>query len=70
MTQPAPIPFPPLTMPDALDTLDPVTERTDATSSAPGSAVKQASVPAKPVRAKRVVSRLPLRVPVWPPGVD
>jgi hypothetical protein len=70
MTQPPPIPFPPLKRPDAPDALHPPTEVAHSGASDPGGRATQAVVPAQPKRAIKAVSRLPLRVPVWPSGVD
>ena len=70
MTQPAPIPFPPLKMPDALDR----PAGLGTTGSATPGAKETPTVPARLSRPTKGVSRLPLTVPgkapVWPPGVD
>ncbi len=68
MTQSPPIPFPPLKRPDAIDPPTEITTPSGASDA--GARAKLAVVPAQPKRAIRLVSRLPLRVPVWPPGVD
>ena len=67
MNPPPPIPFPPPKRPDAID---PPTEITQSGASDASARATLAVVPAPPKRAIRHVSRLPLRVPVWLPGVD
>ncbi len=70
MTQPPPIPFPPLKKPDAIDPPAEVSHSGASDPSAKATLATLALVPARPMRAIKAVSRLPLRVPVWPPGVD